>query len=80
MYITTREIIYPEGDKREIEHILRLNQLVDLNGFPVQLPLPGSKIIIYRVRRKSTETHKGGEIVQYFLELVKRDELEEFVE
>jgi len=79
VYITTRKIIYPEGDEYEIEHPLTINELVDLNGFPLKLPLPTSRMIVYRVRKKTTDTYRGGETIQYFLELLTKDELEEYV-
>jgi hypothetical protein len=77
MRLTTREIIFPEGDRQEIEHPLAVNQLVDLNGFPLQLPLASTRQIAYRVRRMSTACERNGEVVSYHLELVGRPELEE---
>ncbi len=53
----TRVVRYPEGDEREIDHALAVNQLVDLNGFPVRLPLATAKTIVYRVWKV---THGGG--------------------
>ena len=79
MYITTRKIIYPEGDELEIEHSLAINELVDLNGFPLKLPLPTSRMIVYKIRKKTTDTYKGGETIKYFLELLTKYELEEYV-
>jgi hypothetical protein len=80
MHLTTRRIMYPEGDSREIEHVLSINQLVDLNGFPLAPPLPTAKMIVYRVFRIATESLKGEEIVRYHLEQLWRDELEELVQ
>jgi len=75
--VRTITIVYPEGDQREIEHDLRVSQLVDLNGNPLPLPLPTSKMIVYRVWKVSTETtHRHEENVYYHLELVTRPELE----
>ncbi len=79
MDLVTRQIIYPEGDAQEIEHRLSVNQLVDLNGYPLSLPLQTVKMIVYRVYKISTQASKGEEIVGYYLELVRRDELEELV-
>ena len=78
MTIITRRILYPEGDIQEIPHDLRVNQLVDLNGFPLALPLPTSRMIVYRVYRKSTSVERGEEIRSYSLELVGAPELEQF--
>jgi hypothetical protein len=69
-------IVYPEGDSREIEHELRVNQLVDLNGNPLVLPLPSAKMIVYRVWKVSTQAERHSDQVSYHLELVTRPELE----
>lgn len=79
MLLTTRSIIFPEGDSQEIEHRLAINQLVDLNGNPLALPVKTVRVIAYRVRRISTVAHRNGELVGYHLELVGREELEELV-
>ena len=80
MQRTTRLIVYPEGEEQEVEHRLSVNQLVDLNGCPLGLPLPTARMIVYRVFRITTESRIGEEIVRYGLELVRRDELEELVD
>ena len=80
MHLTTRWIMYPEGDSREIAHALAINQLVDINGFPLTTPLPTAKMIVYRVFRIATETLKGEDIIRYHLEQLWRDELEELVQ
>ena len=72
----TSFIVYPEGDSREIEHALRVNQLVDLNGNPLALPLPSAKMIVYRVWKVSTRAERHTEQISYHLELVTRPELE----
>jgi len=77
MQRTSRLVVYPEGDQQEIEHSLRINQLVDLNGFPLPLPLPSPRAIVYRVVKQTTEARKGEDIVRYHLEQLWRDELEE---
>ena len=75
--VRTITIVYPEGDSREIEHDLRVNQLVDLNGNALALPLRTPKMIVYRVWKVSTETTpRHEENVLYHLELVTRPELE----
>ncbi len=74
--VRTISILYPEGDRREIEHELRVNQLVDLNGNPLSLPLPSDRMIVYRVWKISTETtDRHEENVCCHLELVTRPEL-----
>ncbi len=61
----------------EIKHRLRVNQLVDLNGNPLGLPLPAARMIVYRVWKISTLAEKGSEGTFYHLELVRMPELEE---
>jgi hypothetical protein len=75
MILSTRRLIYPEGDIQEIEHTLSVNQLVDLNGVPLPLPLPTSKMIVYRVFKISTQNTRNEVITNYFLEMMRRDEL-----
>lgn len=74
--VRTITIVYPEGDSREIEHDLRVNQLVDLNGNPLPLPLPTARMIVYRVWKVTTRAERHEEDVFYHLELVTRPELE----
>ncbi len=74
--LRTLTIAYPEGDEREIEHELRVNQLVDLNGNPLPLPLPTSRMIVYRVWKVATRQERHTEEITYHLELVTRPELE----
>jgi hypothetical protein len=77
MRLTTREIVFPEGDRQEIAHTLAVNQLVDLNGHPLPLPLATTRQIAYRVLRMRTSCERNGDVVSYYLELVGRPELEE---
>ncbi|MBN1797400.1 MAG: hypothetical protein JW822_02415 [Spirochaetales bacterium] len=71
-------IIYPEGDVQEIDHSLSINQLVDLNGNPLQVPLPTTKLIAYRVYKINIQTPTGQEIRQHYLELVNVNELRQY--
>lgn len=79
MHLTTRQIVYPEGDSQEIEHTLSINQLVDINGFPLASPQTTTRMIVYRVFRISTESLKGEDIIRYYLDQLLRDEMEELV-
>ena len=79
MRFSVNKIIYPEGDSREISHSLHINQLVDINGFPVRLPLKSAKTIIYRVYKKSTSENRNEDVVSYYLEQLFIDELSELV-
>jgi len=74
--VRTLTIAYPEGDEKEIEHELRVSQLVDLNGVPLRLPLSTSKMIVYRVWKVSTRQERHTEEITYHLELVTRPELD----
>ena len=74
--VRTLTIAYPEGDSREIEHELKVNQLVDLNGNPLPLPLPSPRMIVYRVWKISTQADRHTEEISYHLELVTRPEME----
>jgi hypothetical protein len=74
--VRTTTIVYPEGDSREIEHGLHVNQLVDLNGNPLVPPLPSSRMIVYRVWKVETRAERNTEELVYHLELVTRPELE----
>ncbi len=69
-------IVYPEGDSQEIDHKLRVNQLVDLNGNPLELPLPTARMIVYRVWKITTAIERGCEETSFHVELVARPELE----
>jgi hypothetical protein len=74
--LQTRVVRYPEGDEREIEHGLAVNQMVDLNGNPLALPLATAKTIVYRVWKVTTTEERKSELITYHLELVTRPELE----
>ena len=76
--LQTRVVRYPEGDEREVDHVLAVNQLVDLNGFPVSLPLTTSRTIVYRVWKVTTAEERKMEEITYHLELVTRPELEAY--
>jgi hypothetical protein len=74
--VETRFIVYPEGDTREIDHELRVNGLVDLNGGPLALPLPTARMIVYRVWKITTADGRHEQSVSYHLERVTRPELD----
>jgi len=78
MTLYSRQIVYPEGDTQEIEHALRVNQVVDLNGNPLGLPLPTARMIAYRVYKVSTHESIGESTTLYHLELLTRDQMIEY--
>lgn len=80
MFISEFFIVFPEGDTQEIQSRLRLNQLVDVNGNPVDLPLRTNRMIVFRVERISTNDYKGGSAVYHYLDQVSAQELLEYVE
>jgi len=80
MFISEYFIVFPEGDAQEIRGRLTLNQLVDINGNPLELPLPTNRMIVFRVAKISTNDYKGGEKIYHYLEQLSARELLEFVE
>ncbi len=79
MTIRTRLVVYPDGDTQEIPHELRVNQVVDLNGYPLPFPLPTTRMIAYRVYKMSTRESTGELTTFYHLELLARDQMEEYL-
>ncbi len=71
-------IVYPEGETREISHELAMSSIVDINGFPVPLPLPTNRMIAYHVCRKRMAEDKGLVVTWYFLEQLNAVELLEY--
>ncbi len=78
MKLYSKYAVFPDGSTQEIRTNLRINQIVDLNGTPLPLPLGSSKIIAYRVIKQTTRETRGEENVFYHLELVWEEELREF--
>ena len=79
MFITEYFIVYPEGDTQEIQGRLSLNQLVDVNGNPLSVPLPTNRMIVFQVAKITTDDYKGGSATYHFLEQVSAGELLEYV-
>lgn len=75
MKYDTRMIIYPEGDEQEIDWPLRFNQLVDVAGRPLALPVPTARMLAFRVYRVSTEETRNEHITRYHLEQLFPDDL-----
>jgi hypothetical protein len=80
MFTNDYYIVYPEGDVQEISGRLAFNQLVDVNGGPLPLPLPTNRMIVFRVARIHTKENKGGNETYHYLELMSARELEEYTE
>jgi len=79
MYMTEYFIVFPEGDTQEIQGRLMLNQLVDVNGHPVPLPLPTNRMVVFQVSKIKTNDYKGGSETYHFLEQLSAQELLEYV-
>ena len=80
MYMSDYFIVFPEGDSQEIQGRLRLNELVDVNGNPLALPLPTNRMVVFRVARISVNEYKGGNETYHYLEQLSAGELMEYVE
>ena len=80
MFMTDYFIVFPEGDAQEIHGRLPLNQLVDINGNPLALPLQTNRMIVFRVAKISTNEYKGGKEIYHYLEQLSANELLEYVE
>ena len=80
MFMTDFFVIYPDGDTQEVQGRLRLNQLVDVNGRPLDLPLPTNRMIAFRVAAIKTNEYKGGSETYHMLEQMSAQELLEYVE
>lgn len=68
-------LVFPEGDRQEVRHRLRINQLVDMNGFPVSLPLATPKTIVYRVVKVTNREDIREPETLYYLEQLVFEEL-----
>lgn len=55
-----------------------MGSLVDINGRPLELPLPTARMIAYRVVKIRREEGKGETIIYHYLELVPAAELGEY--
>ncbi len=75
MTLTERFVVFPEGGCQEIETALGVDQLVDLNGRPLEPPLASARIIAYRVVKMRDTEERGMRSVYYYLELVPAFEL-----
>jgi hypothetical protein len=68
-------IVYPEGESQELQAPLRIDELVDLNGHSLPLPLPSPRTIAYRVVRIRHTEERGIHAVFHYVELVPAREL-----
>lgn len=52
-------IVFPEGETQEVDHPLSVNDIVDINGNSLTLPLPTNRMLAYHVCRKRMAEGKG---------------------
>jgi hypothetical protein len=78
MRYATRQLVYPEGDRQEIDWTLNFGQLVGVSGQPLSLPVPTVRMIAFRVRRISTEETRNEDITSYYLEQLFPQDLAEY--
>jgi hypothetical protein len=75
MFMRDYFIVFPEGDVQEISGRLSVNELVDINGRSLELPLPTNRMIVFRVARIKVEENRGSSETYHFLELMSAEEL-----
>ncbi|MBN2875314.1 MAG: hypothetical protein JXM71_09495 [Spirochaetales bacterium] len=78
MTIETRWLVYPDGDRQETESLLRVDQVVDMNGYPLVPPLQTTRMVAYRVYKIRRVEERGELDVLQYLELVPPSELSAF--
>jgi hypothetical protein len=76
MTITEYYIVYPEGEIQELEAPLRIDQIVDLNGRPLPMPLPSPRVIAYRVMKIRQSEDRGMQKIFHYVELIPTRELQ----
>jgi hypothetical protein len=75
MFMNEFFIVFPDGDAQEIPGRLNLNDIVDINGAVLPLPLPDNRMIAFRVARIKVNENRGGNETLHFLELLSAEEL-----
>ncbi|GAB1457219.1 hypothetical protein MASR2M48_25270 [Spirochaetota bacterium] len=75
MTIETRWLVYPDGERQETQRRLRVDELVDMNGFSVPMPLRSARMVAYRVFKIRRVEERGELDVLQYLELVPSSEL-----
>lgn len=75
MTIETRWLVYPDGDRQETQRLLGVDELVDMNGFSIPMPLHSPRIVAYRVFKIRRVEERGELDVLQYLELVPAIEL-----
>jgi len=73
-------LVYPEGDEQEIGWHLRFNQIVDVGGRPLSLPLSTVRMLAFRVYRITNEETRNEHLVRYHLEQLYPEDLAEYAQ
>jgi hypothetical protein len=68
-------VVFPDGENREITHCIGIGDIVDINGYPLSLPLPTNRMIAYHVAGKRMAEERGIVTTKYYLEQLNADEL-----
>lgn len=77
MTTETRWIVYPDGDRQETQKLLRVDAIVDMNGYNLPMPPPSEKMIAYRVFKIRRVEERGELDVLQYLQLIPASELRE---
>lgn len=72
-------IIYPDGEKQEIDGPVSAGSFLDINGRILPHQLPTNKMIVYQVQGKRTIEDRGIIRTLYFLEQLSAEELLDYV-
>ncbi|PIE98571.1 MAG: hypothetical protein CR988_02565 [Treponema sp.] len=68
-------LVFPNGEKQEIERPVQISSLLDMNGQPLSIPLPTNRMLAYQVGGKRTFEERGRVVVFYVLEQLSANEL-----
>lgn len=72
-------IIFPDGEKQEIQGPVSVGCFLDINGRPLPNKLPTNKMIVYQVQGKRTIEDRGIIRTVYILEQLSAAELLDYV-
>ncbi|HAE21877.1 MAG TPA: hypothetical protein DCG47_06080 [Spirochaetaceae bacterium] len=75
MTIETHWLVYPDGERQETDRVLRMNDIVDMNGNPLPLPPPTDRMIAYRLYKMRRVEERGELDLLFYLELIPAWEL-----
>ena len=75
MTIEESYIVYPDGDRQEIDRPLRMNQVVDMNGRPLHISWPPPRVVAYRIFKVSTREERGYLQRLHYAELMDMNQL-----